>query len=225
MNRTVVLQSNYIPWRGYFHLMREADTFVFHDDLQYTHSDWRNRNKIITPSGTQWLSIPAGRDEKRMICDVEVPDQSWKSRHLRALESNYRKAPHFEHCSALLPFLYDNEITNLSDFNQRAIRRLADLLGISPVFYDSRELGASGQKSERLIQLLKKIKATHYLSGPAGAQYLDDALFREANIKLEYFEYPAYPDYPQLFGQREYNVSVLDLLFNVGPEAPAYIWG
>ena len=130
--------------------------FVFHDDLQYTHSDWRNRNKIITAAGATWITIPVGRSEKRLICEVEVKDQKWKAKHKQLIEHNYRRAPFFEACKPLLTFLYDNDITSLSDFNQHAIKHIAHLLGITTEFTDSRLLAVDGKKTERLIKILHK---------------------------------------------------------------------
>lgn len=225
MKTVVVLQSAYIPWKGYFHLMREADLFVFHDDLQFTHSDWRSRNRISTPEGPRWLSIPAGRDEKRRICDVEIRDTTWKQRHRRMIELNYRRAPCFEEYMELLDFLYDNPITNLSEFNQRAIARLAKELGIETALADSRHYRLSGRKTERLIELLTQVEATTYLSGPAGRNYLEEARFEDASIKLRYFDYPDYPDYAHRHGACPHQVTILDMLFHLGRETPRWIWG
>jgi len=117
MTTAAILQSNYIPWRGYFHLVHDADIFVFYDDVQYTHDDWRNRNRIKTPHGSKWLTIPAGRDKRRLICDVEITDQTWKKKHRKSIEQNYRHAPFFENYARALDCLYDTTITNLSLYN------------------------------------------------------------------------------------------------------------
>ena len=223
--RVAILQSNYIPWRGYFDLIHDVDLFIFYDDVQYTHSDWRHRNKLMTGQGARWLTIPAGHDLKRLICEVEVADQSWKQRHRSIIEQNYRNAAFMKESKPLLNFLYDNEITNLSDYNQRAIRHLSSILGIRTQFTDSRLFATGGRKTERLIGILEKVGATQYLSGPSAKAYLDERLFVEADIELVYKEYPIYPAYPQCFSPFTPFVTILDLLFNVGPEAPHYIWG
>ena len=224
-NKVAILQSNYIPWRGYFDLIHDVDLFIFYDDVQYTHSDWRNRNKLLTRNGPRWLSIPAGHNLKSLICEVEILDQSWKRQHRSIIEQNYRKAPFLKQSQSLLDFLYENSITNLSDYNQRAIRHISALLGIDTQFTDSRLLAVEGGKTERLIGILKKVGATTYISGPSARDYIDESLFDEAGIKLEYKEYPAYPSYPQCFAPFSPFVTVLDLLLNVGTEAPRYIWG
>lgn len=221
-----ILQSNYIPWKGYFDLIHDVDLFVFYDDVQYTHSDWRHRNKLMTEKGPKWLTIPAGHDLKRLICEVEVKDQSWKRQHRSIIEQHYRTAPFIGKSQPLLDFLYDNSITNLSDYNQRAIKHLADILGIHVQFTDSRLLAIDGRKTERLIGILQSVGATKYISGPSAKDYIDEPMFVEAGIELVYKEYPAYPVYQQCFTPFSPFVTVLDLLFNVGPEAaPDYIWG
>ena len=225
MTTVVVLQSAYIPWKGYFHLMREADLFIFHDDLQFTHSDWRSRNRIMTREGPRWLSIPAGRDESRRICDVEVRDTTWKQRHRRTIEQNYGRAASFAEYAWLLDFLYDNTITNLSEFNQRAIARLAKILDVTTPLDDSRRYQLRGRKTERLIDLLTQVNATTYLSGPAGRNYLDADRIGEAGIDLQYFEYPKYADYDHRFGPCVHEVTILDMLFQLGAETPRWIWG
>lgn len=223
--KVAILQSNYIPWKGYFDLIHDVDLFVFYDDVQYTHSDWRHRNKLMTTQGPQWLSIPAGHDLKRLICEVEIADQKWKQKHRRTVEQNYRKAPFFKEQEPLLDFLYENAITNLSEYNQRAIKHLSGLLGIATQFTDSRLLAAGGSKTERLISILRKVGASTYISGPSAKSYIDETLFLEAGIELAYKLYPDYPAYPQCSSPFFPFVTLLDLLFNVGREAPYYIWG
>lgn len=223
--QVAILQSNYIPWRGYFDLIHDVDLFIFYDDVQYTHSDWRSRNKVLTRDGPMWLSIPAGRHLSSLICEVEVRDQRWKQRHRSIIEQNYRNAPFLKESHALLDFLYENDITNLSEYNQRAIRHLSDLLGIRTRFANSRSLAINGQKTERLIGILEKVGATKYISGPAAKGYIDSRLFKEAGIELAYKEYPSYPAYRQCFGPFAPFVSILDLIFNVGGSASHHIWG
>ena len=223
--RVAILQSNYIPWKGYFDLIHDVDLFIFYDDVQYTHSDWRHRNKLMTRDGPRWLTIPAGHDLKRLICEVEIPDQSWKQQHRSIIEQNYRNAPFIEESQPLLDFLYANPITNLSDYNQRAIKHLSNILGIHAQFTDSRLLSVNGRKTERLIGILEKVGATKYISGPSAKDYIDEPMFRRPalnwcirNTRLTPLIRNAFPPFSPF-------VTVLDLLFNVGPEAPRYIWG
>lgn len=227
MSSVVVLQSNYIPWKGYFDLIHDADLFIFHDDLQYTKNDWRNRNLMKGPNGTDWLTIPVGTSEHRHICDVEIKDPSWQKRHWNILRNNYRLSPHFlRYQSFFEDFFLGSKWSNLSELNQYLIRCISiDFLGINTAFQDSRQYALTGQKQDRLLELLEKAGATRYISGPAAKSYIEPERFAARSIELVWKDYSGYPEYPQRFPPFEHGVSILDLLFNVGPDAPDYIWG
>jgi hypothetical protein len=225
--KVAVIQSNYVPWKGYFDMIHDVEVFVFHDDLQYTKNDWRNRNKIKTPAGPEWLTIPVGTSEHRLICEVEIKDATWQKKHWNLLKTHYARAPHFETYRALLTDVYlGSRWESLSALNQHLIKLVSkDLLGITTEFRDSRELSPEGAKQDRLLDLLRKVGATSYLSGPAAKDYIEPERFAAAGIDLAWKSYAGYPEYPQLFPPFEHGVSILDLLLNVGPEAPQYIWG
>ena len=225
--RVAIIQSSYIPWKGYFDIIRSVDTFIFLDDVQYTIRDWRSRNRIKTRQGLKWLSVPVGNDTRRLIHEVAIPDDSWQEKHWQALVHSYSKAPYFARYAELLEEFYRGRIwTSLSEMNQWFTRTIAhNCLGITTRFRDSRELHPEGRKLDRLLDLIRKCGATCYLSGPSARDYIDDVRFSEAGIQLEYMDYSGYPTYPQLHGPFEHAVTILDLLFHVGPEAPHYIWG
>ena len=226
MTRLVILQSSYIPWKGYFDLIHDADSFIFYDDVQFTKNDWRNRNRIKTPQGSQWLSVPVGSKIDRMIYEVEIASISWQSKHLSSLKSNYCKSPFFGQYSSLLDTIYlQNQWKSLSELNQCATRAIADALGIKTELIDSRVFEPSGAKLDRLFSLIKQTGADTYISGPSAKAYIDEERFKQEGIKLIWKDYSGYPEYPQRFPPFEHAVTVLDLLFNVGPEAPHYIWG
>jgi hypothetical protein len=225
--RVAVLQSNYIPWKGYFDIIHDVDLFVFYDDNQYTVRDWRNRNRIKTPAGPIWLSVPVGNDRSRLIHDVEIPDPAWQAKHHQSLSQYYAKTPHFKRYRAWLDHVYlEQRWANLSQLNHATIEHVArECLGIDTRFADSRSYAAQGQKMEKLLDLVVKTGATTYLSGPAAKDYIVAEGFTQAGIALEWKDYGGYPEYPQLFPPFEHGVTVLDLLFNTGPDAPWYIWG
>ena len=225
--RVAILQSNYIPWKGYFDIIHDVDLFVFYDDLQYTVRDWRHRNKIKTAQGAQWLSIPAGEDRNRLICEVTLDDPSWQAKHWRTLQQNYGKCPHFGRYREYLERVYlGSAWNNLSDLNQTLIRDISrDYLGLTTTFVDSRNFHASGHKLDRLLDIVRKSGATTYVSGPAAKDYIEPARFAEIGVELVWKDYSGYPEYPQRYPPFEHGVTILDLLFNVGPDAPAYIWG
>jgi hypothetical protein len=225
--RVAVLQSNYLPWKGYFDIIRQVDAFIFHDDLQYTKNDWRNRNRIKTPNGVRWLTIPCGSDHHRLICDVRVDQIAWQGEHWRRIEASYRAAPYWNvYADRLRWFYLESRWTHLSDLNQALIRFIAsDVLGLTASFDDSRRFGVTGNKTRRLVDLLLKAGATEYLSGPSGRAYIEPELFAEAGIALHFVSYDGYPEYPQVHGPFVHEVSVIDLLFNTGPAAPSYLLG
>jgi len=226
-HRVGVIQSNYLPWKGYFDIIHDVDEFIFYDDVQFTASDWRTRNRIKTPQGVQWLSVPAGPSPNRLICEVMLPDPRWQKKHWQSLRQNYSKAPHFDSCREFLEHSYLGMTwTSLSDLNQYLIRHIAtDLLGIGTVFSDSRRHAPQGQKLDRLLDLLIKAGATSYVSGPNARDYIEPARFAAMGIELRYKDYSDYPTYPQLYPPFEHAVSIIDLLCNTGSRAPEYIWG
>ena len=224
----VVLQSNYLPWKGYFDLVHDADLFIFYDDLQYTKNDWRNRNVIKTTKGTEWITIPVGQNQNRLICEVSMSDHSWQNKHWTMLQSQYKHAPHFNWCRAFFEDVYLNRTwSNLSELNQFLIKRISsELLGnTSTAFADSREYTLEGKKQDRLLELLVQAGTTRYVSGPAARDYIEAERFADAGIELVWKDYSRYAEYLQLHPPFQHGVSIVDLLFNVGADAPRYIWG
>lgn len=223
----VVLQSNYIPWKGYFDLISEADIFVFYDDVQYTSRDWRSRNKIKTARGAEWISVPVGAHINRRICDTKINDIHWQMKHWRAIQHSYSKSRYFDIYRELFESIYlGHTWNNLSELNQHCIKLISkDLLGLSTKFCHSSDYEVSGGKLDRLVEIVRKTGATRYISGPAAKDYIDPLCFAEVGIELVWKDYSGYPEYPQRFQPFEHGVSILDLLFNVGPNAPWYIWG
>ena len=226
-HKVAIIQSSYIPWKGYFDIIHDVDEFIFLDDVQFTSRDWRTRNRIKTAQGSQWLSIPAGSSNKRLICEVRLGDAAWQAKHWRSIQQNYSRAPYFKTYRDFFEGFYlGTTWSSLSEMNQHLIRSIAtDLLGIVTTFNDSRDHAPQGQKLDRLLDLLLKVGASSYVSGPNAQDYIDPARFEAAGIELLYKDYSDYPEYPQLYPPFEHAVSVLDLIFNTGPQAPEYIWG
>ncbi len=221
----VILQPSYIPWRGYFHQIARADVFVFYDDVKYDKHGWRNRNRIKTPSGSQWLTIPVfskGVEENQTpINQIEINwNQNWNRKHWTALELAYAKAPFFEDFAPLISGFYDTHPALLADFTIDTTIQLARAMGItSTQFIRSSELNEiNGQKTERLIQILTRVGISHYISGPSAKNYIDPQQFISAGISLEYMRYD-YPEYEQLYPPFDPQISILDLLFMNGPKA------
>lgn len=222
-----IIQSNYVPWRGYFDFIHDCDAFILHDDIQYTKGDWRNRNKIKTPRGPEWLTVPVQYDHTaQLICETRIDGIRWRQDHLNQFYNNYHPATYRDDALTLLDGWGARDCYTISDVNRALIHRIMNYLGIGTPIYQSRmfHLSPALRKTERIIAMCKAINADTYLSGPAARAYLDEDALRREGIALEYKVYD-YPEYPQLHGKFEGAVSVLDLIANVGPAAPDYIWG
>lgn len=219
--KCAIVQSNYIPWRGYFDLISKVDHFILYDDCQYTRQDWRNRNRIKTPQGLQWLSVPVEAKGRPAIKDVKIAEGRWAEKHWRAMEQNYRKAEHFKEYAALLEAIYLARHISLSELNRSFITSICAILGIRTRISSSMDYELVDGRNERLVGLCKAVGADTYISGPAAKCYLDRT-FEDAGVKVEFMEYN-YPEYRQLYGKFEHGVSVLDLIFNEGPNARSFM--
>lgn len=227
MGKTVaIVQSSYVPWKGYFDLINLADEFVFFDDRQYTRRDWRNRNKIKTPEGTRWLTIPVqskGRYEQR-IDETFVDGDEWRRRHWAALERSYARAPHFDtYATVFRPLYAERDERRLSRINRTFVEAVCALLGIETTLSWSTDYAPTGDRSERLLSLCEQMGASAYLSGPSARAYLDEQLFRSHGVDVLWMDYSDYPPYPQLHPPFDHHVTVLDLLFHTGPDAPRHM--
>lgn len=223
----VILQPSYIPWRGYFDQIRLADIFVFYDDVQYDKHGWRNRNQIKTHHGKQWLTIPVharGVTQGTPIKDVRIDwSKPWAKSHLKALTISYLKAPYFKEYLPLLESLYQKRYECLADFTIETSIALARELGFTSTrFLRSSELSnLQGQKTDRVISVLKQVGATHYICGPSASSYMEPEKFAAAGITFEYMQYN-YPEYSQLYPPYDPFISILDLLFMTGRGAGSY---
>jgi hypothetical protein len=226
MKTIAIVQSNYIPWKGYFDLIAAVDEFILYDDMQYTRRDWRNRNQIKTPQGVQWLTVPVrvkGKYDQK-IRDTEIDGSDWAVAHWKALAQNYARAPHFAEIAAWLEPLYMAvSYTHLSELNRRFIEAVCAYLKIDTVIGDSRDYTLVEGKTERLADLCAQAGGTEYVSGPSARDYVDEGVFERSGIKLTWFDYAGYPEYPQLWGDFAHGVTVLDLLFNCGKDAGRFM--
>lgn len=223
--KIAILQSNYIPWKGYFDIINQVDEFILFDDAQYTRNDWRNRNKIKAQSGSQWLTIPVQRDFGQKIRESKVENGDWAEKHWKSIKNNYAKAAHFSDNSKLFEGLYAECASEpyLSKINHRFITVICTELGIQTKISWSMDYEIGEGKTERLVSMCQQAGGSEYLSGPAAKDYLDEGAFAAAGIKLAYIDYGGYPEYPQLFPPFMHEVSILDLIFNAGPDAPKYM--
>jgi hypothetical protein len=221
MKTVVILQPMYLPWLGYFEQIYRSDVFVFYDDVQYEKNSWQNRNKIKTPNGWQWLTVPVSRKNLfgKLIYEVEINNQiPWKRKHLKALQVNYSRSPYFNKYIKYFEKIYSKDWQYLADLNIKLIKTICQILGLKREFIRSRELNIKGEQSERLVKICQSFNADLYFSGQSAKNYLKEDLFFKAGIKVEYQNYK-HPQYPQLFGEFIPYLSVIDLLFNCGPKS------
>jgi len=228
MKSVAMLQSNYIPWKGVFDLINRADVFVFYDDVQFTKRDWRSRNRIPAANGDVWLTVPVltkGRREQLISEAVIDQTDNWQLKHFKTLTLNYSKAPYLDDYDRLLQDFYlERRWANLSEMNRYMTKYICGVLGIEKEFIYAEDLSLGGAKDgEKVLKICDKLGCGHFINGPASRAFLDEDKFREAGVVLEYMVYD-YPEYPQLHQPFNHYVSVLDLLFMTGPNAPDYIF-
>ena len=226
MKKIAIIQSNYIPWKGYFDMISAVDEFILLDDVQYTRRDWRNRNQIKTPQGIQWLTVPVLVKDKyhQKIYETEIDGIDWAALHWKALVQNYSNTPHFSEIATWLEPLYLKEsYSHVSQLNRRFIESICNYLDIKTTISKSSDYTLHDEKTQRLGELCIQAGATEYISGPAAKGYMDEVIFADMGIKLTWFDYAGYRDYPQLWGEFTHGVTILDLLFNCGKDSPRYM--
>lgn len=222
--RLAISQSNYIPWKGYFDLIASVDRFVVYDSVQFTKNDWRNRNLIKTQAGPLWLSIPVGSDIRRRIMEVELPSSPWRDKHWKSIAAAYARAPFFAQVAAWLEPLYRQaQDTRLSGFNVRLMRAVCAYVGVHTEIVVHDGVQREQDRVMRLVEICQRHGAQTYVSAPAGQQYIDPECFGRNGLALEWFDYAGYPCYPQLHGPFVHQVSILDALFNCGPDRERFL--
>ena len=223
--KVLILQSNYIPWKGYFDMINMADIFVIYDEVQYTKNDWRNRNKVKSPIGSIWLTIPVKQEKlSQKINETIVFGNEWRKKHWNSIKINYSKSLFFNDYKNIFEefYLTTNE-TNISRINLQLIQIINKILEIDTNIVLSTEFDLVEGKTEKLVDICKKLNCTEYISGPAAKDYLKEDLFKEQNIKLKWMDYTNYKQYSQLYPPFEQAVSILDLIFNEGQNAKKYM--
>jgi len=226
MKKIAILQSNYIPWKGYFDLINMVDEFVLYDDMQYTRRDWRNRNKIKTPNGLLWLTIPVEVKGKyfQKINETKISEKDWAKKHWQTIALNYAKTKYFKEYKDRFEELYllsDEEY--LSQINYKFILVINEILEINTKIRWSSEFDLIDGQTERLLGICKDCQADIYISGPAAKDYFDEELAEKEGIHVEWMDYSEYPEYSQSYPPFEHGVSILDLIFNEGPHAATFM--
>ena len=223
--RIAIVQSNYIPWKGYFDLIRQVDEFVLYDEVQYTRQDWRNRNRIKTANGPAWLTIPVLGKFGQTIRETRIGETTWARSHCRTLTQAYARAPWMGRYRDALDQMYRAADSPwLSEVNELILRTMCEWIGIStPIMRSEDCVKGTDDRVERLVEICAARGADTYLSGPAAKEYLDETTFAKSGIRVEYADYTGYPAYPQPHPPFEHGVTALDLILSVGPEAVRYM--
>lgn len=224
--KVAIVQSFYIPWKGYFDLMNMADEFILFDDMQYLRRFWNNRNRIKTPDGPIWLTIPVQVKGKftQPVKETVINNNRWPEKHWETIKRNYSRAPFFAVYHDTIESLYLGcQESHLSNINYRFIEAISEILGITTKLSWSMDYQCPPGKTERLVSICQQAEAGIYISGPSAKDYLEEDLFDQAGIELQYMDYSDYAEYPQLHPPFIHEVSVIDLIFNTGPDAPKYM--
>ena len=221
--RVAIVQSSYIPWKGYFDLIGAVDEFLFFDDVQFTRRDWRSRNQIKTPDGLLWLTIPVKvkGNYYQAVKDMEIADARWAEHHWKSIRHNYSRAVSFPEVEPFLAGLYREAaaLSRLSEINRLFTERICRLLGIETKLSWSMDYKSAPGQTERLVSLCRQTGAEEYVSGPRARAYIREELFEAAGIRLTYFDYANYSEYRQLDPPFVHTVSIVDLLLNDGHRA------
>jgi len=226
MNHKIIAihQPNFLPWLGFFYKMVKSDVFVFLDNVQFSKNSYQNRVKIKTPHGAVWLTVPVLHKFGQLTLEVKINNtEKWREKHLRTFEMNYKKAPFFKPIFDLLQEIYfKKEWELLVDFNTELILCISKYLGIKTEIMRASLLNAGGKSTELLVNILKELNASTYLSGKGGAKYQNEDVFKTIGIKLIYSNFE-HPNYPQLWEGFLEGLSIVDLLFNCGEKSYQYI--
>lgn len=229
MPRTVViLQSNYIPWKGYFDLLNSADVFVIYDEVQFTRRDWRNRNKIVLNGKSHWLTIPVETKGKYElpINQIKVSDHQWAKKHWASIRHAYGKAEHFANYEVQLAKAYEDaaKLEYLTDINILFLELVSGFLDINHNLAHSHQIPViEANPTGRLVEICQSLEAQRYISGPSAKQYIEKDQFTDAQIELYYANYTGYPEYGQTSETFEHGVSILDLLMHEGRGARQHL--
>ena len=223
--RVTIHQPQFLPWLGYLDKIDRADLFILLDTVQFKKNEWQNRNRIRTANGWQWLTVPVLHHFGQRVQEVTInPAAAWREQHLRALEMHYARAPFRDRYLPALQEIYAQGWTKLSELNVVVIRWLLQAYGIGTPLRCASGMVAREEPTDRLIDICRVVGATQYLAGPGADGYMDKPRFEASGVELEIQEF-RHPSYRQVYEPFEPNLSAIDLLFCMGPEALSHLRG
>jgi hypothetical protein len=215
----------YLPWMGYFGMIDQADVFVYYDDVQFVRRSWQRRNKIKIPQGDfTWLTVPIEKEFGQDIADVKIKTESdWREQHWKSITHSYASTAHFNEYKNEFNEIYSREWESLLDLNVTLIESISETLGLSETeFVYSSDLPTEGEKTNRLLSVLKELGADEYISGPGAKDYIEQSKFEREGIDL-YWHHFDHPSYTQPHGEFVSHLSAIDLLFTTGDYALSLI--
>lgn len=227
MTRVGILQPSYLPWLGYLEQIARCDVFVLYDDVQYDKGGWRNRNRIKTPNGPLWLTVPVllKGEGFPLIRDVHInTSQPWAKTHLKTLAQYYNKAPFFREYFAELETLLMEGNNKLADLDREVLAWMCSKFAIATPLAWSSELDVQGDRIDRLIAIVRHYGGDIFYEGAAGRDYIPVERFEDQGVRVEFQNYQ-HPVYPQLHGPFVSHLSAIDLLFNHGPSSRGILLG
>ena len=215
-------QPAYLPWLGYFHRIAKSDIHIVLDHVQFEKNSFVNRNKIRTKEGWCWLTVPVrtkGLFGNLAINTLEISEEDkWRKKHWASIINNYSKARFFKEYAWVIENAYSSKWTKFDELMKSITNNMLKALNIqTPMLYSS-QMDVRGKKDELVLNLCKEVGATTYISGPLGRGYIEEEKFKTARIRVLYHDY-IHPTYRQVYGGFEPYMSVIDLLFNCGPES------
>jgi hypothetical protein len=229
MRTLAISQPTYLPWSGYFRIIKEADVFVFLDNVQFEQRSWQCRNHIKSPSTLSWLTIPTHHKDQCKISEVEIDNlKPWQRQHWTAIQISYGRARYFSDYSPFFKDTYERKWIKLSSLTIHFIKYLASQLNLPTVFVQASKLGLEGKRTMLLLEICKMFDADRYISSVGAKEYMRadgaEELFEKEGIKVEFLRFN-HPEYPQLFGGFSKEVSFVDCLFNCGKGSSGIVFG
>ena len=211
-------QPVYLPWLGLFHKIALADAFVSFNGVQYLPRDWNSRNKIKTANGPTWLTVPVLRHgyREKTIREIEINNQEqWRRKHWNSLCLAYGKAPYFQQYAPFFEEVYKKDWQYLTELDEYLLGWFLETLGIRTAVLNAADFTFQGVKSDLVLDMCHQLKASVYIFGALGREYADVNAFEAAGVQPIFQEYQ-HPVYPQLHGNFQSHLSIVDLLFNCG---------
>jgi len=214
-----VHQPEYIPWLGFFDKLLRCDLYVIYDDAQFQHGGFHNRNRVRTPESWIWLTVPINHGHPQKINAVKIASTPWTEKQLNIISNLYRKTPYFKDYYPTLKDALTQHHQSLANLNIHLIKTIANMLGAKiEVTRSSKLPHFDKDKNSKLIEFCKFTGADTYLCGSGGRSYVDAARFQNEGVKLLWHSYH-HPVYRQVYDGFQPNMSIIDLLFNMGPQA------